>query len=67
DNVGNPSENISLSRARAEAVKTFLMQKGIPGNRFQKVDGKGQEDPVADNKTEAGRARNRRVVITLLK
>jgi len=67
DNVGNPNDNISLSRARAEAVKTFLMQKGIPGTRFQKVDGKGQDDPVADNKTEAGRAKNRRVVVSLLK
>jgi outer membrane protein OmpA-like peptidoglycan-associated protein len=67
DNVGDPNENISLSRARAEAVKTFLMQKGIPGSRFQKVDGKGQEEPVADNKTEAGKARNRRVVVMLLK
>ncbi len=67
DNVGNPTDNISLSRARAEAVKTFLMQKGIPGTRFQKVDGKGQDDPVADNKTEAGRAKNRRVVVSLLK
>jgi OOP family OmpA-OmpF porin len=67
DNVGNPNDNISLSRARAEAVKTFLMQKGIPGTRFQKVDGKGQEDPVADNKTESGRAKNRRVVVSLLK
>ncbi|MBK8568123.1 MAG: hypothetical protein IPN76_33650 [Saprospiraceae bacterium] len=43
------------------------MQKGIPGTRFQKVEGKGQEDPVSDNKTEAGRARNRRVVVSLLK
>ncbi|MCC6726058.1 MAG: OmpA family protein [Saprospiraceae bacterium] len=67
DNVGNPTDNISLSRARAEAVKTFLMQKGIPGTRFQKVDGKGQEDPVADNNTEAGRAKNRRVMVSLLK
>jgi outer membrane protein OmpA-like peptidoglycan-associated protein len=67
DNVGNRNDNISLSRARAEAVKTYLMQKGIPGSRFQKVDGKGQDDPVAENTTDAGRARNRRVVITLLK
>lgn len=67
DNVGNVEANIALSRARAEAVKTFLMQKGIPGNRFQRLDGKGSEEPVADNDTESGRAKNRRVELTLLK
>ncbi|GHN02020.1 hypothetical protein WSM22_35090 [Cytophagales bacterium WSM2-2] len=67
DNTGTRDGNYSLSLARAEAVKTYLMQKGIPGTRFQKVDGKGQDDPVGDNKTDAGRARNRRVVVTLLK
>ncbi len=65
DNVGNREDNYTLSIARAEAVKTYLMQKGIPGNRFQKVDGKGQDEPVGDNATAAGKARNRRVVIVL--
>jgi outer membrane protein OmpA-like peptidoglycan-associated protein len=67
DNVGNRDDNYTLSAARAEAVKTYLMQKGIPGNRFQKVDGKGQDEPVADNGTPAGKARNRRVVVVLKK
>jgi len=67
DNVGNRDDNYNLSTARAEAVKTYLMQKGIPGNRFQKVDGKGQDEPVADNGTAAGKARNRRVVVVLKK
>jgi OOP family OmpA-OmpF porin len=44
-----------------------LKQKGIPENRFQMVDGKGQNDPVADNNTASGKALNRRVVITFLK
>lgn len=66
DNTGNREDNYSLSSARAEAVKSYLMQRGIPGNRFQKVDGKGQDEPVADNATPAGRAKNRRVVIALL-
>ena len=67
DNVGDASSNIALSLARAEAVKTYLMSKGIPGSRFQKVDGKGSAQPVSENTTEAGKAMNRRVAITLLK
>lgn len=66
DNTGSRDGNYSLSQARAEAVKSFLMQKGIPGTRFQKIDGKGQDEPVADNSTPAGKAKNRRVVISLL-
>ena len=67
DNTGTPEGNYSLSTARAEAVKSYLIQKGIPSNRFQKVDGKGQDEPIADNNTPAGKAQNRRVVVTLLK
>jgi outer membrane protein OmpA-like peptidoglycan-associated protein len=67
DNTGNKDGNYSLSSARAEAVKSYLMQKGIPATRFQKIDGKGQDNPVADNSTDAGKAQNRRVVVTLLK
>ena len=66
DNTGTRDGNYSLSQARAEAVKSYLMQKGIPGSRFQKIDGKGQDEPVADNATAAGKAKNRRVVVTLL-
>jgi OOP family OmpA-OmpF porin len=67
DNVGNPASNLALSKSRAEAVVNYLKQKGIPANRFQMVDGRGQNEPVADNGTAAGKAKNRRVVITLLK
>ncbi len=67
DNVGNSGANFSLSQARAESVKTYLIKKGIPSKRFQKVDGKGDEMPIADNSTSSGKAKNRRVVITLLK
>ncbi len=66
DNTGTPEGNYSLSRARAEAVKSFLIQKGIPANRFQKIEGRGQDEPVADNSTAAGKAQNRRVAINLL-
>jgi OmpA-OmpF porin, OOP family len=67
DNQGTADNNYSLSTARAEAVKSFLIAKGIPASRFQKVDGKGADEPVADNNTPAGKAQNRRVVISLLK
>ncbi|WP_309640578.1 OmpA family protein [Flavobacterium sp.] len=67
DNDGNPTANQVLSKARAQAVVNYLGQKGIPASRFQMVDGKGQNEPVADNSTQAGKAKNRRVVITLLK
>ncbi len=67
DNTGTPNKNYALSAARAEAVKSYLIQRGIPATRFQKVEGKGQDEPIADNNTPAGKAQNRRVVVTLLK
>jgi OmpA-OmpF porin, OOP family len=67
DNTGTPAGNYSLSRARAEAVKSYMIAKGIPAGRFQKIDGRGQDEPVSDNTTEAGKAKNRRVAINLLK
>ena len=44
-----------------------IYQKGIPANRIQNVSGKGDSDPIADNSTQAGKAQNRRAVITFLK
>ncbi|PXY39698.1 hypothetical protein DMB65_16870 [Flavobacterium cheongpyeongense] len=67
DNVGNASSNLALSKSRAEAVVNYLKQKGIPASRFQMVDGKGQNEPIANNNSESGKALNRRVVITFLK
>jgi outer membrane protein OmpA-like peptidoglycan-associated protein len=67
DNTGDRDSNYSLSTARAEAVKSYLIQKGIPANRFQKIDGRGQDEPIGDNKTSSGRAQNRRVVVSILK
>ncbi|MBK8846049.1 MAG: OmpA family protein [Bacteroidetes bacterium] len=66
DNQGDDATNNMLSKSRAQAVVNYLKQRGIPQTRFQIVDGKGETDPVATNDTEAGRAQNRRVVITLL-
>ncbi|MBG9378038.1 OmpA family protein [Panacibacter sp. DH6] len=67
DNTGTQENNYSLSQARAEAVKSYLIQRGIPATRFQKIEGKGQDEPVADNATAAGKAKNRRVVVSILK
>lgn len=67
DSEGNDVTNMDLSERRAQAVVTFLKNKGIPESRFQTVVGKGESEPVATNETSAGRAKNRRVVIVLLK
>lgn len=67
DNTGNANTNLDLSKNRAQAVVNFLENKGIPENRFQMIDGKGQNEPVADNNSDAGKAKNRRVVINFLK
>jgi len=67
DNAGSTESNYTLSQNRAQAVAAFLRKKGIPQSRFQSIIGKGEDEPVADNNTAAGKAKNRRVVITLLK
>ena len=64
DDVGNPESNRILSENRAQAVKDFLVKKGIPSNRIE-VRGFGETQPVSDNTTESGRAANRRVQIKL--
>ncbi|MEJ5990165.1 OmpA family protein [Ramlibacter sp. PS3R-8] len=65
DAVGNDSYNQSLSVRRAEAVKAYLVTKGIEKNRVY-TEGKGEKQPVADNKTSEGRAKNRRVEIEVV-
>ncbi len=62
DNVGAPASNKALSEQRAKAVVDAVVQKGIPAGRLSAA-GWGQDKPVADNRTEEGRARNRRVEI----
>jgi OOP family OmpA-OmpF porin len=65
DSVGNDGYNQKLSVRRAEAVKSYLVSKGIEKNRVY-TEGKGEKQPVADNKTAEGRAKNRRVEIEVV-
>jgi outer membrane protein OmpA-like peptidoglycan-associated protein len=60
DSDGNRLKNRQLSKERAEAVRNWLVQNGIDGSRLV-TDGRGQEAPIADNKTAAGREKNRRI------
>jgi len=65
DSVGTDAYNQKLSVRRAEAVKAYLQSKGVEANRVY-TEGKGEKQPVADNKTAAGRAKNRRVEIEVV-
>ena len=65
DSVGSDAYNQKLSVRRAEAVKAYLVSKGIEKNRVY-TEGKGEKQPVADNKTAEGRAKNRRVEIEVV-
>lgn len=60
DDRGRDDLNLKLSQRRADAVKAYLMKKGLEEDRLEAV-GYGESKPVADNKTRAGRAQNRRV------
>lgn len=64
DITGTREKNVTLSQSRADAVKTYLASKGIAENRMT-ATGFGPDKPVADNKTAAGRAKNRRVEMTV--
>ncbi len=66
DFIGADAYNIKLSERRAAAVKDYLIKEaGISSSRITAV-GHGKANPVADNKTEEGRAKNRRVEISIL-
>ena len=65
DSVGSDAYNQKLSIRRSEAVKAYLVSKGIEKNRVY-TEGKGEKQPVADNKTAEGRAKNRRVEIEVV-
>jgi OOP family OmpA-OmpF porin len=65
DSVGSDAYNQKLSVRRSEAVKAYLVGKGVEKNRVY-TEGKGEKQPVADNKTAEGRAKNRRVEIEVV-
>ncbi len=65
DSIGTDAYNQKLSIRRAESVKAYLQSKGIEANRIY-TEGKGEKQPVADNKTTAGRSKNRRVEIEVV-
>ncbi|WP_158827900.1 OmpA family protein [Mucilaginibacter lacusdianchii] len=64
DNVGSDAANLKLSKDRAEAVKAYLVSQGANPSRIEAV-GYGESQPIASNKTDAGRQQNRRVEFTL--
>jgi OOP family OmpA-OmpF porin len=65
DNVGKAEYNTDLSKRRTEAVKQYLIDKGVEGGRIV-TRGAGPEEPIADNGTEVGRAKNRRIEFKIL-
>lgn len=65
DNVGSDDSNMALSMRRAEAVKTYLVNRGVSADRLTTV-GKGEGSPIDTNDTDIGRARNRRIEFTVL-
>lgn len=65
DSVGTDRYNQALSQRRAEAVKAYLVSKGVTSDRVY-TEGKGESQPVASNATDAGRASNRRVTVEVV-
>jgi len=65
DAVGSDEYNFKLSMRRSNAVKAYLVSKGVDKTRIY-TEGKGESQPVADNKTKEGRAKNRRVEIEVV-
>jgi len=66
DNQGNPASNLKLSQARADAVKAWLLKKGIAAPRLT-TKGFGPDKPIASNATPEGRQQNRRIEFARLK
>ncbi len=65
DNVGNRSGNVALSQKRADFVRDYLSQRGNISNAKMNTQGFGPDNPIADNSTNDGKAKNRRVEIIL--
>jgi outer membrane protein OmpA-like peptidoglycan-associated protein len=65
DNIGEEGANHRLSQRRADAIKAYLVKKGIDENRIL-AKGYGEKEPLASNDTEAGRAKNRRTEVKII-
>ncbi|WP_445457261.1 OmpA family protein [Flavobacterium sp. HNIBRBA15423] len=65
DSKGADDYNLSLSQQRATSVKNYMTQKGISSSRFV-IKGMGEADPIADNESDAGRSKNRRVEFAIV-
>ena len=65
DNVGDAGRNQQLSQRRADAVRKYLIQKGIPSKRIYSK-GYGERDPISSNNTATGREKNRRVTVRVI-
>jgi outer membrane protein OmpA-like peptidoglycan-associated protein len=66
DSQGSAEFNKRLSQERADTVRKYLISLGIPAENLV-AEGMGENYPIADNKTEEGRQKNRRVVVTKIK
>jgi outer membrane protein OmpA-like peptidoglycan-associated protein len=64
DSTGKPEKNMAISEKRAQAVREYLVSQGVPADRIV-ASGKGDAEPVATNKTVAGRQQNRRVELVI--
>lgn len=67
DYIASNAYNMKLSKRRAEAVKAKLIELGLEANRIVETIARGEEEPIADNSTTEGRAKNRRVEFKLVK
>ena len=65
DNIGSEKFNLKLSQHRTQAMKDYLVSKGVDGSRIS-TEGKGMSEPLNDNSTKTKRALNRRVELTIL-
>ncbi len=65
DSIGTEAYNLKLSERRANTVKQYLVEQGVPADRIY-AEGKGKLQPIASNKTREGRAQNRRVEIEIV-
>ncbi|MCB9581256.1 MAG: OmpA family protein, partial [Polyangiaceae bacterium] len=65
DGDGDRENNVKLSQARADSVKTYLVGKGVDASRIE-TRGAGPDEPVADNDTPAGKQKNRRIELQLI-